>query len=477
MKNNLKYFYRLLFFLIIINLFLISGCKESKTGKEVYLKHCSSCHHPERFGISAPPLLPETLANKKDNEILDIIKNGLLSTNMKPFNDKLNDNEILSIIKFIRTPGPEIKWGTKEIQSSKNIPETKALAIKPNIDMLNLFMIVEGGKGLVHFMDGDTFNLLDNVYVGAIHGGPKFDSEMHNAYLGGRAGWVVKYSLVDWKDAGRIRVGINTRNIAISPDGKLLAAANTLPESIVIVNPETMEPVKVIDAPGTPSAVYSLKKGNAFIVCFRNNPELWFINYNDLSLTKAPVDQPFSDFFIGPDEKYFIGAARKAKHMSIFDISKKKVTKTVNTVSMPHLASAALWNSKNKEYAAFPHIGSPTLTVVEINSWKVLKNIQLKGSGFFARTHENIDHIWADSNTNTIELINKKTLKKEFEVTPDNEKKAMHIEFTKNGDYALVSIWEKEGGIVIYDTKTLQEIKRIPLVKPVGKYNATNKKY
>ena len=32
-----------------------------------------------------------------------------------------------------------------------------------------------------------------------------------------------------------------------------------------------------------------------------------------------------------------------------------------------------------------------------------------------------------------------------------------------------------EGAVIVYDAKTLEEVKRIPFVKPAGKYNVFNK--
>jgi hypothetical protein len=39
----------------------------------------------------------------------------------------------------------------------------------------------------------------------------------------------------------------------------------------------------------------------------------------------------------------------------------------------------------------------------------------------------------------------------------------------------LVSIWEMEGALIVYDAQTLEEVKRLPMKKPVGKYNVFNK--
>ena len=50
-----------------------------------------------------------------------------------------------------------------------------------------------------------------------------------------------------------------------------------------------------------------------------------------------------------------------------------------------------------------------------------------------------------------------------------------HIEFTKDGKYALASLWEDEGALIVYDAASFKEVKRLPMRKPVGKYNVFNK--
>jgi len=60
-------------------------------------------------------------------------------------------------------------------------------------------------------------------------------------------------------------------------------------------------------------------------------------------------------------------------------------------------------------------------------------------------------------------------------VTPAPGKVAAHVEFTRDGKYALVSVWDMDGAIVVYDATTLQEVKRIPMKRPSRKYNVFNK--
>jgi hypothetical protein len=72
-------------------------------------------------------------------------------------------------------------------------------------------------------------------------------------------------------------------------------------------------------------------------------------------------------------------------------------------------------------------------------------------------------------------LIDKNTLEVAHILRPEPGKTAAHVEFTRDGKYVLVSIWEMDGALVIYDAQTLEEVNRIPMCKPSGKYNVYNK--
>ncbi|MNT28688.1 Cytochrome D1 heme domain protein [compost metagenome] len=72
-------------------------------------------------------------------------------------------------------------------------------------------------------------------------------------------------------------------------------------------------------------------------------------------------------------------------------------------------------------------------------------------------------------------VIDKQTLEVKAHLKPEPGKTASHVEFTRDGRYALVSIWEQDGALIIYDATTLKEVKRLPMKKPSGKYNVYNK--
>ena len=65
------------------------------------------------------------------------------------------------------------------------------------------------------------------------------------------------------------------------------------------------------------------------------------------------------------------------------------------------------------------------------------------------RSHENTPYAWVDvffgPNKDLMHVIDKKTLEIVKTLQPVPGKTAAHIEFTKDGRYALMSIWDEEG--------------------------------
>ena len=72
-------------------------------------------------------------------------------------------------------------------------------------------------------------------------------------------------------------------------------------------------------------------------------------------------------------------------------------------------------------------------------------------------------------------MIDKQTLEVVARLRPEPGKTLAHVEFDRYGRYALASLWEPDGALIVFDAATLAEVKRIPMNKPVGKYNVANK--
>ena len=114
-----------------------------------------------------------------------------------------------------------------------------------------------------------------------------------------------------------------------------------------------------------------------------------------------------------------------------------------------------------------------------MKTWAPVKDIPTPGPGFFMRSHENSRYAWVDSMMSptardTLSIIDKDTLTVVAQVREPGRSLA-HVEFTRDGRYVLASVSEYDGAIIVYDALTFKEVKRLPMRKPVGKYNVWNK--
>ncbi|RMD93392.1 MAG: cytochrome C oxidase Cbb3, partial [Alphaproteobacteria bacterium] len=119
------------------------------------------------------------------------------------------------------------------------------------------------------------------------------------------------------------------------------------------------------------------------------------------------------------------------------------------------------------------------LTVIDTGSFEVVKVIETLGPGFFLRGHENSRYIWADvffgPDRDVIHVIDKDSLQIVRTLRPAPGKTVAHVEFDRDGSHAFVSVWEDPGALIVYDAATLEEVTRLPMRKPSGKYNVWNK--
>jgi hypothetical protein len=200
------------------------------------------------------------------------------------------------------------------------------------------------------------------------------------------------------------------------------------------------------------------------------------------------LDAILDDFFFSQDYAYVLGAARPADGSDkpvpggqVVNLDVRRKVAELPLPGMPHLGSGISWEYQGHPVMATPNLKEGVVSVIDMKDWKVIKEVKTAGPAFFMRSHENTPYAWVDAmmskdkDKDTMQLLDKRTLEIAKTLRPEPGKTAAHTEFTRDGKYALVSIWEDDGALVIYDAATLKEVKRLPMRKPVGKYNVYNK--
>jgi len=458
---------------------------------ESYQLHCASCHGANRLGGMGPALLPENLKRLRKKKASKVIANGRAATQMPAFTSKLSDKEIQSLVDYVYTPLTKIpSWGMSEIKKS-HLTHFKAdsLSDKPvfKADMMNLFIVVELGDHHATLLDGDKFERIQRFKTRfALHGGPKYSPDGRYVYFASRDGWISKYDIYNLKTVAEVRAGINTRNVAVSGDGKTVLVGNYLPHNLVMLDADTLQPLKVIPvkADGKSSrvsAVYTATPRHSFIAALKDIPEVWEIAYSkpNFPIRKIKLTDYLDDFQFDQSYTHLMGAGRNAKNGQVIDLNIGRKVANLELTGLPHLGSGITWNYKGRPVMATPNIKKSEISIIDMTSWKTIKKIKTLGPGFFMRSHENSPYAWADvffgPNKEAVHVIDKSTLEIVKTLKPSPGKNAAHVEFDRHGKHVLLSVWDMDGELIIYNADTLTEIKRIPMKKPSGKYNVFNK--
>jgi cytochrome c553 len=477
----------------------------------LYAEHCAVCHAETRLGGTGPALIPETLGRMFGPRLEAVIAEGRVATQMPGFAEFLATDEITAIAAYLAEPlaAPPV-WTAEDIEATRDMRADYVPATAPVFaaDPLNITLVVETGDNHVSVLDGDTFEVLDRFPTPyAVHGGPKFSPDGRHVFVMSRDGWVQKYDIWTLAEVGQIRAGLNARNIAISHDGKWLAVANYLPLTLTILDAEDLTVAEVIEVKGrdgTPSrvsAVYQAPPRQSFILALKDIPEVWEVFYganrpffgfvHDHRIEGPPkVEDAFpirrirladilDDFFFDQDYEHLIGASREAESGQVIDLVIGRKIADIDLPGMPHLGSGITWPWQGTTVMATPHLQSNTISVIDMATWRTVKQLETLGPGFFMRSHATTPYAWADvffgPNKDVMHIIDKATLEIVRTLRPEPGATVAHTEFTKDGSHALVSIWEDDGAVIVYDARTFAEVRRLPMNKPSGKYNVWNK--
>jgi hypothetical protein len=197
------------------------------------------------------------------------------------------------------------------------------------------------------------------------------------------------------------------------------------------------------------------------------------------ALRRIEVPQPLDDFFFDPDYRNLIGSARDGQAAIVVNLNVGRDIKRLDLPGLPHLGSGIAWTWSGRPVMATPHLREGRISVIDTRDWAVIRTIETPGAGFFMRSHEALPYAWADGmlgpRKDTLAIIDKQSLALVRTLTPSPGKTAAHVEFDRSGRHALVSLWEDDGALIVYDASTFAEVKRLPMSRPSGKYNVWNK--
>jgi nitrite reductase (NO-forming)/hydroxylamine reductase len=493
-----------------------------------YFQRCAGCHGTLRKGATGKNLEPKSTLKKGQKRLEKIISLGT-EGGMNNFDDLFTKKEIANLATFIQMEPPvppemsleQMRSYTKEYVAPKDYP------IKPmhGLNWKNFFVVIERDAGTAAIIDGDTKKIITHIDTGyAVHviKGTEHHKVEHVKDVGrfwytiGRDGKVNKIDL--WQTPEKMlvaetKMAYDARDIAVSGDGKYVIAGGYWPAHFVIMDAETLNPLKVVSTRGyntkgefineaRVAAIYTSPLTSSFIVAVKETGQMLQVDYTDLdnlTITSMASAEFLHDGFFDPSGRYFQIAANASNKMVIIDTIERKLEAMIDVDTLPHPGPGANWiDEKCGPVAGTTHLGIGLVSVWGNDpmghpdqAWKLCYEVETDGAGVFIRTHETSPYVWADQLKHpepeiqqSVQVFDKKTheIVKTIRVTTEPGKAALHMEFNDDGTEVWVSVWNRKdaknptGEIVVYDAKTLKEKTRIKgLTTPTGKFNVFNR--
>ena len=472
---------------------------QGKSVSAYFTDTCSGCHGPTRQGATGPALLPQRLT-QQDEYYFDVIQNGKPGTVMPPWGSVLSDEEANALVAFIRSEpdAGALTWAMEDIQDSlEELTAESELPATPTHEgnMDNLMLVTEREVQSIAVIDGDTHKMLGHIPASYRAHGYTFDPTNDRwAYNMGRDGWVFKIDMFSLQPVQKVRVGLDARGIAISDDGQYLITGNYIPATAVILDAQTLEPLKVIETVTTNpegemvdsrvcivSDVAPDLVGPYFIIALKEAGQMWRIDWSD---PEFPVDKVenvghiLHDGFLSPDNNYFYIASQVDNWMGVLDVANWSLVEQIATGEIPHPGSGATWEVDGVEYGATVHAGEGKVSVWDLATNEIVGTAATAGAGLFIRGHHESPYIWADAvfaeNPNVITIFDKAL---PFNIVGEisDGVRTVHPEFTAHGDFVYISDWD--GNMVrVYDAVTLEMVTEIDgITTPTGIFNTSRR--
>ncbi|MGI9316121.1 MAG: cytochrome D1 domain-containing protein [bacterium] len=515
---------------------LISGdgppmtADEFSHAKQIFFERCAGCHGVLRKGATGKALTTD-ITQKLSLDYLKVFINFGSPAGMPNWgtSGELTPEEVDMMARYIQHEPPlPPEYSLDDMKATWVVtipPEERPTKQMNDIDLENIFAVTLRDSGQVALIDGNSKEIAKVLETGyAVHISRMSASGRYLFTIGRDA----KLNLVDlWMEnpdtVATIKVGLEARSVETSKykgwEDKYAIAGTYWPPQYVIMDGDTLEPLKVVSTRGMTvdtqeyhpeprvAAIVASHEHPEFIVNVKETGKVLMVNYEDidnLKVTSINAARFLHDGGWDSKKRYFLTAANKSDKIAVIDSREDKLTALIDVGKIPHPGRGA--NFDDPEFGpvwATSHLGDDTISVIGTDpegnadhAWKVVRTLKGQGGGsLFIKTHPNSKNLYVDTALNpdtavsqSVAVFNLDNLDEPFKVLPiadwaeigDGPKRVVQPEYNKQGDEVWFSVWsgkEEESAIVVVDDKTLElkhVIKDERIITPTGKFNVYN---
>jgi nitrite reductase (NO-forming)/hydroxylamine reductase len=511
--------------------------EEFQAATQIYFERCAGCHGVLRKGATGKPLTTDITRENGLEYLQSFITYGS-PAGMPNWgtSGQLSEAEVDMMARYLllEPPAPP-EWGMPEMKESWKVlvkPEDRPTQKMNDIDLENLMSVTLRDAGQIALIDGGTYEIRSVIDTGyAVHIS-RISASGRYLFVIGRDGLVNMIDL--WMEepanVAQIKIGIEARSVETSKfegwEDKLAIAGAYWPPQYVIMDGQTLEPLKIVSTRGNvyDEQVYHPEPRVASILASHYKPEfivnvketgkILFVDYTDLKNLKTveiEAERFLHDGGFDSTHRYFLVAANQRGKIAVVDTKEDKLTALIETGGQtPHPGRGA--NFTHPVYGpvwATSHLGDESVALIGTDpeghadhAWKLVDSFYALGGGsLFIKTHPNSTHLYVDAPLNPDAEISASVavfditamggdpeVDPEYKVLPigewagipEGQPRVVQPEFNKDGTEVWFSVWngkDQTSAIVVVDDKTLelkQVIKDPALITPTGKFNVLN---
>ena len=504
---------------------------EFDQGRKTYFERCAGCHGVLRKGATGKPLTPDITLSKGTDYLKVFIAYGSPAgmPNWQT-SGEMSEKEVDLMARYIQQDPPTPpEFSLADMKSTWKVivpPEKRPKKKMNNYNISNIFSTTLRDAGEVALIDGDTKQIINIIKTGyAVHISRLSASGRYLFVIGRDA----KLNMIDlWMEkpdtVAEIRTGLEARSVESSKfkgyEDKYAIAGTYWPPQFVIMNGDTLEPLKVVSTrgntvdkqeyhpePRVASIVGSHFKPE-FVVNVKETGQTLLVDYSNLDalkVTSIGTARFLHDGGLDSTKRYFMVAANNSNKIAAVDLKEGKLTQLIDVGKIPHPGRGA--NFVHPQYGpvwSTGHLGDETISLIGTdpvkhpkNAWKVVQTLAGPGGGaLFIKSHPKSNHLYSDTPLNpdpklsqSVAVYDINNLAKGFVSLPiaewaglkdDGAKRVVQPEFNRAGDEVWFAVWSaknKESALVVIDDKTLKlkaVIKDPRLITPTGHFNVYN---
>ncbi|NNJ95145.1 MAG: c-type cytochrome, partial [Halobacteria archaeon] len=335
---------------------------EFNHSKQIFFERCAGCHGVLRKGATGKALTTDITRERGDAYLKAFITYGS-PAGMPNWgtSGEMTEAEVDMMARYLQHEPPlPPEWGMDKMKESWKVvvsSDKRPAEKMNNYNIDNVFGVTLRDAGQVALIDGDTKEIINIVDTGyAVHISRPSASGRYLFTIGRDA----KLNLIDmWMKkpdtVATIKVGLEARSVETSKykgyEDKYAIAGSYWPPQYVIMNGDTLEPLKIVSTRGMTvdtqeyhpeprvAAIVASHEHPEFIVNIKETGKILLVNYEDidsLSVTTIPAARFLHDGGWDSTHRYFLTAANKSNKIAVVDSKGRDLEALVDVTEIPH---------------------------------------------------------------------------------------------------------------------------------------------